>query len=242
MENTNQKESIEIDIKQIFYAILSKIGFVILAGVIAGVLAFSYYSFVATKQYQSTTQLYVINRSSDNLTSSDVAVSTSLSNDYVVLITTRPVLETVIAELGLDMSTNQLKSKINASLVTNSRIISITVTDPSPVLAKRIADCVANVSASRICTVMDSEMVNIVQEGEIADNPSSPAVMRNTIIAAILAIFVVCAIIVVKFILDDTISSTEDIEKYLGLNVIGTIPVFEQFDASLESEQTKAKK
>ena len=150
----------------------------------------------------------------------------ALSSDYIQLIQTRPVLEKVIAELGLNMSVDALKGKVTATKQGDSRIISISVVDTSPVVAKRIADAVAKAAADQIYTVMDAELVNIVQPGNVPEAPSSPAVMRNTIIALILAVFVTCAIIIIRYIMDDTIKTSEDVERYLGISVIGSIPIF----------------
>lgn len=241
MDNNNQNDSVEIDLKQLFFVLLSKLGYIVLTAAAFAVVAFLYFNFIAEKQYQSTTQIYVINKESDTITSSDVSVSTSLSNDYVVLITTRPVLDQVIAELGLGITTSQLEGKISASVVTDSRIISITVEDSSPIMAKRIVDCVAAVSAERICAVMNSEMVNVVQEGEVSEFPSSPSVMKNTILAGLIGMFLAGAVVIIRFMLNDTIMTPEDVEKYLGISVIGTIPVFDQENIG-RSETEKKKK
>ena len=240
MEN-RENATIEIDIKQIFYLLLSKAGYILLTGAVIAILAFTYFKCFVAETYTSTSQIYVINKTSDNLTSSDVSVSTYLSNDYVVLITTRPVMEQVIAELDLDMTTGQLASMVNASVVTNSRMIKITVTDTSPIRAKRIVDCIATVSAKRICEIMDSEMVNIAEEGAVATAPVGPASGRNAVIAFILGAFIACAVIVIRHIVDDRIKTTDDIEKYLGMSVLGSIPVFEMEDLSLAQPQTGAK-
>ncbi len=240
MENKDNA-TIEIDIKQICILLLSKIGYILLTGVVLAVLTFAYFKCFVPETYTSTSQIYVINKTSDTVTSSDVSVSTYLSNDYVVLITTRPVMEQVIAELDLDMTVDELAEQVSASVVTNSRMIKITVTDTSPIRAKRIVDCIATVSATRICEIMNSEMVNIAEEGAVATTPVGPASARNAVIAFILGAFVACAVIVIKFIMDDRIKTTDDIEKYLGISVLGSIPVFEMEDLSAAQPQQGAR-
>jgi capsular polysaccharide biosynthesis protein len=164
----------------------------------------------------------------------------ALSSDYLQLIQTRPVLEKVIAELGLDMSVDELKGKITATKQGDSRIISISVVDESPVVAKRIADAVAKAAAEQIYTVMDAELVNIVQPGNVPEEPSSPAVMKNTAIVFIIAVFAVCAVIIIRNIVDDTIKTSEDVEKYLGISVIGSIPIFGA-EANTDKKKKKVK-
>lgn len=225
MEN-NQKHEIEIDLKQIFGLLLSKALYIGVIGLVCAILAFSFFKFAATEKFTSTTQIFVIDKATDKLTSSDISMYSALSNDYIQLIQTRPVLEKVIAELGLDMNVETLKGKVTATKQGDSRIISISVIDESPVVAKRIADAVAKAAADQIYTVMDAELVNIVQPGNVPEDPSSPAVMRNTIIALILGVFVACAVIIIRYIMDDTIKTSEDVERYLGISVIGSIPIF----------------
>lgn len=238
MEKKNNNE-IEIDLKQIFFLLLDRIGIIIAVGIVCAILAFTYFKFVAEEKYTSTTQIFIIDKQSDKLTSSDINVFAALSNDYIQLIQTDPVLNKVIAELGLDISTGALKNKINASKQGDSRIISIKVTDSSPIVAKRIADSVAKAAADRIYAVMEAEVVNVVQPGNIPESPSSPDTMRNTAIAFIAGAFVVCAFVVIRFLLDDTISTADDIEKYLEIPVIGNIPLYGE---ELEQKDKKKKK
>ncbi|MBE5940663.1 MAG: hypothetical protein E7266_09750 [Lachnospiraceae bacterium] len=222
----NKNEVIEIDIKQIIMLLLSKALYIGIVGVVFAIFAFTYFKFVAQKQYTSSAQLYVMNTESDTLTSSDITVYNYITKDCMEIITTRPVLEKVIAELGLDMSVGTLKSKISASNSANSRLITITVSDTSPVMAKRIVDSLSKASAQHIKEVTKAEFVNPVFDGEVATAPSSPNVMRNSLIALILGLAVGCAIVVIRFLLDDSIKGAEDVEKYLGISVIGTIPLF----------------
>lgn len=238
MENNNKKHEIEIDLKQIFGLLLSNALYIGVISVVCAILAFSYFQFMATEKYTSTTQIFVMDKSSDKVTSSDINMFSALSNDYLQLVQTRPVMEKVIAELGLDMSVDTLKGKVAATKQGDSRIISISVVDTSPVVAKRIADAVAKAAADQIYTVMEAELVNIVQPGNVPESPSSPAVMRNTLIAVILAVFVCCAVIIIRFIMDDTVKTSEDVEKYLGISVIGTIPLFGE-DAEAKNKNKK---
>ena len=243
MENTNlNNEETEIDLKQLFYVLLSKIVYIIGAGIIIALVAFIYFNFMTTKIYTSTTKLYVISQQNDTITSADISVSTYLSNDYMALITTRPVLEQVISDLGLDISPDQLKGKIVAAIVPNSRIISITVTDTSPIRAKRIADCLAKVSSVKISTVMNTELVSIVQDGEVPSQPVATAVIKYTILGFILGVFIASAIVVAIYMLRDTIITPDDVERYLKISVIGTIPMYETGEKNIVAGKRNKKK
>ena len=230
--NVQQKENgkIEIDLGQVFTMLARKWMVILVTASVTAVVTFCILHFMVTPKYTSTARIMVINRqNSDAITATDLTSSTTLSNDYVEIVTSRSVLEQVIADLNLDYSTETLNKKVDASIVTNTRMIKISVTDPDPILAKKITDSISNVTSRKICDVMNIEnMVSIVDTGSLPTEPSSPAVMRDTVIAVILAVLIVCAIIVIIGINDDRIKTKDDVEKYLGVSVLGVIPVFDR--------------
>ena len=77
----------------------------------------------------------------------------------------------------------------------------------------------------QIKEIMDVDAVNVVYAAEVPSGPSSPSVMKNTMIAAILGLVAVVGVYVVIFLLDDTIRTEEDVERYLGLSTVGVIPL-----------------
>ena len=150
-ENTADNSRTEIDIAEIFGMLAHKWIIIVAAGVIAAVLAFGYFHFIATPKYTSSASIMVINRqNTDAITATDLTSSTTLSNDYVEIIKSRTVLEQVIADLDLDYDVEKLSDKISASVITNTRKISIKVTDEDPILAKKIADSLVKLSLIHI--------------------------------------------------------------------------------------------
>lgn len=243
-ENTADNSRTEIDIAEIFGMLAHKWIIIVAAGVIAAVLAFGYFHFIATPKYTSSASIMVINRqNTDAITATDLTSSTTLSNDYVEIIKSRTVLEQVIADLDLDYDVEKLSGKISASVITNTRKISIKVTDEDPILAKKIADSVVEASSKRICEIMNIEnMVSTVDNGDLPDKPSSPATKRNTIIAALVGIVLAAAVIIIVGIKDDRIKTQEDVEKYLGTGVLGIIPLFEAGASQPKETQASASK
>lgn len=137
----------------------------------------------------------------------------------------RPVLEEVIKNLKLDLKYEDLLKKIEISNPADTRIITITVTDPDPKMAKTITDEVAEVASDRIADIMKQEdKPSIVEKGHIAETKSSPSTVKNCAIAGLLGAVVAAFIIILIFMMDDTIKTADDIEKYLGITTLGTIP------------------
>lgn len=228
-EKSKETENIEIDLREIFGVLLHRLWIIIVAALVCGAVAFMYSFFIITPQYQSTTKVYILNKqnASGSVTYSDVQLSATLSKDYEQLVTSRYVIEGVIKELNLDETYESLVGRVSASNATDTRIIAITVTDSDPAQAQRMANSVRDLAAKHITEVMDIEAVNVVDQANIPDSPVSPSISKWTIIGALVGIIISAAVIIIQHLLDDTIKTSEDVEKYLGLSTLALIPVNE---------------
>lgn len=235
-------EEVEIDLRQIFSVILSKIVVIILVGVIFGLVALIGSKMLIKPTYESTTSLYVLNRQSQGTTTySDLQSSTQLTQDYVVLVTSRSVTEKVISELKLDMTNEELVKMINVNTPTNTRVLEITVSSHDQKQAKEIADKVADVSADSIGQIMQTEKVTRIDAAELPEKPVSPDVVKNGIIAVLLGIIIATAVVIVRFVMNDRINTSEDIEKYLGISTLALIPLSDELDDSKDTVSAKKK-
>lgn len=230
MQNQNvnvSDDSIEIDLQELIMFLLRKLWLLILCGIVGGALAYAYTRFMITPQYQSNTSIYILNKANNTgtITSGELSAGTQLTKDYAQLITSRSVLEGVLEDLNLTGSTGALAGKISVKTLTDTRIIQITVTDPDPELARDIADSVRAQASVHIKNVMDIEAVNVVDVANLPKAPSSPNKMKNAVLGAALGVVLCGMILVVLFLLDDTIKTPEDVERYLGLSTLASIPV-----------------
>lgn len=241
MEGTNQNvkenDEITIDLTELFMTLWSKAHIIILSGILLGLLAFVGTKLFITPMYTSTTKFYVLTKTTDsgNVTYSDLQTGSQLTKDYAELVKSRPVLEEVVSVLNLDMDTQELADKITVTTPTDTRVMSINVEDAQPKQARDIADAVRQAVGIQIQEIMDVDSVKTVEEANLPDSPSSPSVMRNTLIGAILGILISAGIIILVFMLDDTVKTPEDVETYLGLNVLASIPIY-------DGANTKSKK
>ncbi len=148
---------IEIDLKDLFMEILAFWKLIFLALLLGAGIAYAVSEFLMVPQYESTAQLYVLSKSTSITSLADVQTGTSLTNDYMVVVEGRPVLEQVIENLGLEDDYESLKKKVSLNNPANSRILEITVRDASPEMAKQIADDIAKVGAAFIAEKMDQD-------------------------------------------------------------------------------------
>lgn len=241
METENIQNEIEIDIVGLLYAILNKLAIIILIGILTGGLAFAYSQYFVEPQYTATTKVYILSKqdpTQKTLTTQDLAFATYLTNDYQVLLTSEPVLQEVKEKLNLDQSTEKLASMIKVELQEDTRIMNISVTSTDPKLAKKIADTVRDVANDKTRQVMDGiEAVNPIDEAKLPKSQSSPNVRRNALIGFILGFAISIIVVIIMFIVDDTIKTTDDIENRLGISVLASIPL-----KSAESNKKKKDK
>ena len=226
METTNEPQETEIDLWQLLSLLLHKLWIIILSGILIGAAAFLVSSFLLSPKYESTTKIYVMNKQDEStITYTDLQMSSQLTNDYKTLVTSRPVVETVIDKLGLDMDYNTLVNMISVNNPANTRILDITVSYTDPNMAKIIADAIREEAAVHISNVMNIQEVKIVEEANLPRVPSSPNISMNTLIGIFLGVLLSSILIILIHSLDDTIKTPDDIERYLGISILGTIPM-----------------
>lgn len=223
MEKTYEDNE-EIDLLEIFFALKRKLWLIILAMLLGGVGSGVYTSFLMTPMYESTAVMYVLSKETTLSSLADLQIGSQLANDYEVVATSRPVLQEVIGNLGLDMDYKTLRERIEIDNPADTRMMAISIADANPERAKAIVDEVAKVSSQYIGDIMEMVPPKMIEEGEAAALPSSPSLKKNMALGALAGMVLVCAAVTLRVILNDTIRTEEDVEKYLGLSVLAVIP------------------
>lgn len=237
MQPEQAENEYEIDLKALFFELLEHWKALVTSMALVAATALVVSRFILVPQYQSTSALYVLSNTITSL--ADVQIGTSLTNDYIVVVQGRPVLEQVIENLTLTESYGQLRNKVSLNNPTSSRILEITVTDPDPVRAKTIADEIASVASDYISVKMVQAAPTTIQNGYADGGPVSPNIKRNTLLGAAAGFLLAAAAISAAWLLNDTIMTMEDVEQKLGLNFLGSLPDTGGEDAG---EKQKAKK
>lgn len=220
-------DEIEIDLVELFMVLKSKLHIILLSGILAALLAFVGTKLLMTPMYTSVTKMYVLSRqdSSSGVTYSDLQTGSQLTKDYAELVKSRPVLEQVIAVLNLDIEPEDLAENITVETPTDTRILSISVESDNPKEAKEIADTLRETVSSEIKEIMHAESVDTIEDGNLPKEPSSPSLKKNMVLGGALGVFLTLAILIFIFLRDDTIKNPDDVEQYLGLNVLTSIPI-----------------
>lgn len=223
--NSNDNASIEIDVLYLLRRLWSRKFFIIFIALVVGTVALLGSAFFLKPKYTSTTRIYVVSRSSDTaLTNQDLQAGSYLVNDYKEVITSSEVLSSVIDQEKLSMSAGQLSGEIAVNVPTDTRVISISVTDTDAQRACDIANTVREVAAEKIKAVTKVDDVTTLESATKPSHPSSPNVKKNAVIGALAGVFLAIVGILVAEVLDDRVRRPEDIEETLGMTLLGVVP------------------
>lgn len=234
-----------IDLFEVFQVIWHWLWLIVLVALACGTAAYAFSKFVLPEEFESTTKIYVLDKSgaggtNSQSTYSDLQVGMQLTKDYVELIKSRTVLEAVMKDNHLDQTYTyeQFAETVNVQTPADTRIVTITVTNHDPALAQKLADDIRKRSGELIIDTMQIDAVNTYEKANYPDRKSAPSCGRWAVVAALIGALAVSAIVIARYLLDDTIKTSDDVEKYLGLSNLALIP----FDESVMTEDEDSSK
>ena len=231
MMNEKKSEEFEIDLLELGMVLLSKFWLILIVVIIGAGAAFGITYGLVAPQYTASTLLYVNNSNisvgsaSLSISSADLSAAQKLVDTYVVILKSRRVLNDVIEESGTDYSYNELYSRINAAAVNNTEIFSITITADSPQEAEKIANTIALILPDKISEIVNGSDVKIVDYAVVPASKSSPSYTKNASLGALVGFVFICAVIVINYLLDDSIHSEDYLtDNYPEVPLLAVIP------------------
>ena len=235
--NQNDVEE-EIDLVELAYLLWRHILQILACFVAGAVLAFGVTYFFMTPMYKASASMYLVSASNNSLVNlTDLQIGSQLTADYQELLLSRPLLEMVIDDLDLDMTAKELEGEITATNTSNTRIMTVTVTDADPQQAADIANDLVKQACDYLPEIMGTETPNMVESAVVPTRRSSPSYSKNTILGALLGAVLCCGVLVVRFLLNDTFETPEDISKYFGIQPLATIPEAD-LDGTMKRKKT----
>ncbi|MBE5921270.1 MAG: hypothetical protein E7269_00710 [Lachnospiraceae bacterium] len=225
MEEKDQE--LEINIKELFFEYIGNWWIIVMVAAIFGIGAYIITDVTVPVTYASSTTMYILdNGDSAQLTYNSLQTAAQLTADYQQMIVCRPVLEEVIEGMKLDYTYEQLLSKISVSVPSEaSRIIELRVETEDPAQSRDIADAIRIAAISYIEEITDFDGCHVLEEANYPKSKAGPFPQKKAVIAFMLGAILSIGVITVFYILDDTIKTAEDIQKYLEGDVLGMIPL-----------------
>ena len=226
----------EIDLLEILLLFRQKLKFIILFAVLGAVIVGCYSKFFITPTYVATAKIYVVSASRDSVVNlTDLQLGSNLASDYKELILSRPMLESVVQNLNLSVSPAALRKSVSVVTTESSRILSIRAVSHNPQLSANIANEFARQAVTWLPEVMETNAPNIAEEAIAPTHKYAPNNTKNALIGAVVCAIAYFGFCVVRYLLDDTVKSAEDMERYFGVMPLAVIP--EESEITYEESQ-----
>jgi succinoglycan biosynthesis transport protein ExoP len=239
----NDNDYIEIDLRELFFALLRKWWFILLCFVITTGITFVVTFYYIVPVYQAETTLF-LGKEKDSIggiTFSDLQLGNQLIVDYREIIKSNLVTEEVISKLNLDMDIKTFKERVEVTTITDSRIFRISFESTDPQLAADVANELAQVISEKAAEIIEVKNVSIIDVAKVPEEPIKPKKLKSMAVAALVGVLVGVLIIIILELLDNTFKKPEDVEKKLGTKVIGSVPQFEGYKKKKKLSKQEAK-
>lgn len=224
-----------IELRELLDIMLNRKKMIAVIVVLALLIGVGYTMFLVTPNYKSDTTLMV--NSSKGISAGDIAASFDLGSlnlsqklvvTYGEIVKSRIVLEQVINRLELDMSYESLLRKTTAQQVGSTEILRISVTDTDPDRAALIANTIADVFVKEVMRILKVNNVETIDSAIAMPRPVNVRMSLNAAISLVLGLMTGVFVAFMLEYLDNTIKTPEDVDKFLGIPVLGSIPDVDQ--------------
>ena len=229
---------VEIDLVALFYRFLEKAHWIVLTALAGALIAFAIVNYLVTPIYQATAKIYIVG-SDTTISLTDLQIGSNLAADYKEVFKNWHVHELVDKRLNLNYSYSKLSKMVSVNNPSGTHVLYVNVQNPDPAEAKLMADTYAQVAREFIATKMDMREPNVFEEARTPTSPVTPKKTQDIILGFIIGVLLAMAMITIRFISDDRIRTTEDIEKVGKLATLGLIPLQ---DMEKDAVQDNAKK
>lgn len=212
----------EIDIMELLSFIKDKIGMVISITAVVCILGCIYGLFLQTPMFRSYTTV-ILNSNENTITQTDITLNKNLVDTYTEVVKSRKVLVRVIDELDLDLTYEQLASKITVTDVNDTQIIKISVTDKDSNKAKDIANSTAKYFSDIIKDLYNMNNVDILDEAIETNTPYNINVLKQVVTYFVIGLVIALGVVFLIYYFDRTIKSVEQVEQKVKLPILGSV-------------------
>lgn len=215
----------ELDLIGLLLHLKKKIWLIVAVTVIAALIGYAGAKMFTTPLYTATTQVYVYQQDRDLIDYNNLTVASQLRRDCAVIIKSESVTREVVEKLNLPINPKALGKAVRVETEDNTRILKISYTDIDPERATLIVNTVREVAAERTKEVMQTSVLRTLFEASLPQAETTTNIRKSTLIAGAVGGVAIIALLVIFFLLDDTIRTEDDVQIHLGLSTLAVIPL-----------------
>ena len=225
-------DEMEISLEEIWDVIKKNWKLLAICTVVAAILGLLVNQFVLEPTYTASSRLYIMNNTQTNnsgtngeqvVSTTDLSSSLMLSKDYIEILQSDRVTKAAAQRMGL---LNLGEYDISVTSATDTRMIKIVVTGTDQKGVAKLANILTEEFTACVQQIMHMDNVTVIDSATVPAGPSGPAKGKNTMLCAMVGLMIALAISFLRYFLDTTIKSSDEIERYLNLPVLARIPDF----------------
>lgn len=220
----------EISLVELGQILIKRWKLLLFLPLIAAVLTYGLSLYTFTPEYVSSSSIIVMpfteETESGGIIRHDVASTRQVVESCRELTLSHDSLNQVIMDLNLPFEASTLRSKIEINV--SNDVTSVNTTNSNPTRAYEITNHVTGVLMSYITDTARLENVQLLNPAQLPEAPVNQNFLLNVAVAAVLALMISTALAFLFEHLDNTIKSADDVQKYIGVQVLGVIPEFEE--------------
>ncbi|MCP3028085.1 YveK family protein [Halobacillus sp. A5] len=230
-----------ISLKEIFEVLKKRLWMILAVTAGAAIISAIVTFFILTPTYDASSE-FIVNQSegmeeNTPYDTNDIQTNVDLISTYNVIIKSPAILDQVIDTMDLQMSAEELSNKIEVSSAEESQVVTVTVTDESQAMAVELANGTVETFQEEIPSLMNVDNVNILSPAveKVDASPVSPKPLLNIAIAIVVGLMIGVGLAFLLEYLDNTIKTEQDVEKTLGVPLMGVISTVSEEDLGPET-------
>jgi len=227
-----------IDLQELFQILKKRLVPIVALAVGAMVISGIFTLLFITPVYQTSTQLILVPRVSEGvlLTQGEINANLQMINTFNEVLVSPLILDEVVEALGLGLSTGSLRGMMSARNATNSQVITLTVQNENPELASMIANTTAEVFKTEVLENFNMDNVRVLAQAQIPSRPISPRLTVNVGLGFVIGTMIGIFLAFLLEFLDKTVKTEQEVEKLIGIPVIGMIPFMRAEDIVVKKD------
>lgn len=223
-----QDDVIVVDLSRLIGTLWRKVWAIILVMIILGGLSFGITVLFISPKYEASVMLYVNSNSGNDeklsISQSELTTAQSLVDTYIVILNTRSTLSEVMEKAGVIYEFKSFEKMLDAGSVNSTELLEVVVTSRDPNEAVAIAKAISEVLPEKIAAIVEGSSTRIVDMPVFPTEPSSPNILVNVALGAVLGAFISCSIIIIKELMDDKIHGEAYLKQTYDLPILAVIP------------------
>lgn len=224
------EENYEQEYRVVFWelvsAITKKIPLILSVTLITVIVSWGITAFLISPRYEASVNMIVNTKmdSTGNITNDNISSAQNLVDTYAIIVKSNIVLNQVIEQLNLHLSYEELYDRVSISAVNNTQVMEIAVQNSNPEIAGKIVETISTLVPDVVAEAVDGASCKTISLVKVDEKPVFPDVKKIVVMTGFLSFMLCISVIVLKELLNDYIIDDSELEKKVGIPVLGIIP------------------